>query len=433
MSNRNGVGRPNNPTFVTSWGESIEGAYKSEADNKLRPIGKSKPAYSLRDEARAVMKFRRWQQEQGNAPLEPLDSIGSSISGAWMVEQERERIRNLILTDPKQAAVELRIPHLAHYPETPDKPQFTLAGLGEHYLANKRNKQGKPLDAKHKKNSEKWWNDFVASVGVKYARDLTQPMIERYYDEVMGEFDADGNGNGKSAAYVKSRFVKVKAILNWGVQRTTDKTDCRAALDLCSILVAPEDDSDPCPITPEQFHTLLDKADARMKAILLLGLNCAMHSGEIGKTMKADIDLDARTLEGKRSKTRQRRAAWLWTRTVDAIREYQAKHPHKAKSLFVSRTGKDLTGESIRQLFVTLRKKAGLSDVKLEGLRDAAYTIANQTDSYYVKFLAGHTIKDESKKYVVRGDNPNVRACCEAIETHFFPSETTPKKKRGKK
>lgn len=422
MSNRNGVGRPNEPTYVTSWGETIDGAYKGK-DDKLRPIGKSKPAYSLRDEARAVMKFRRWQQEQGEVPLEQPDSIAESVSGAWMVEQERERIRNLILTDPKQAAIELRIPHLAHHPTAPDKPQFNLAELGDHYLKNKRNKQGNPLDSKHRKNSERWWNDFVASVGVKYARDLTQPIIERYYAEVIGEYD-----KGKSAAYVKSRFVKVKAILNWGVQRSTDKADCRAALDLCSILVAPEYDADPCPITPNEFGALLDYADTRMKAVLLLGLNCAMHSGEIGKTLKADIDLKARTLEGKRSKTHQRRAAWLWKRTANAIKAYQAEHPHQSETLFVSRTGKALTGESIRQLFVTLRNKAGVPNVKLEGLRDAAYTIANQTDSYYVKFLAGHTIKDESKKYVVRGDNPNVRACCEAIERHFFP-----KTKRGKK
>ncbi|HPF41569.1 MAG TPA: tyrosine-type recombinase/integrase [Phycisphaerae bacterium] len=451
MTNRNGPGRPNKGTYVTSWGETIDGAYKGK-DNKLRPIGMSKPAFSLRDEARAVMKFRRWLSAQGVGPRamtaeeiarqdaeqleamktyqppgseygEPLDDAMDDIS--WRLHVERRRVRNLILTNPKKAAVELDIPHLAFYPATPVKPLFTLAELGKKYCDEARNKAGKPLAKKNRTNSEVWWNEFVALVKVDYARDLTKAHLSDYAKVIAARDYAP--------ATIRNRMVKVKAILNWGRKKTDDTEDCRQAVDYCeSVFDLPEVEVNPRPITKTEFLKLLNLADNRMKAMLLLGLNCAMHNGEIGKTMKADLDLDTRTFDAKRSKTSKRRVARLWDRTVRAIRTYQSENPNKAAPLFVSRTGRAMTGENIRQLFVTLRRQAGLNeDVTMEGLRDAAYTIACQVDSYYAKFVAGHTIKDESKKYVDRGINPTVVACCEAIEQHFFPSN--PKKTRGKK
>ncbi len=415
-------GRPARRDFVTSWGLKVDGAYLS-SDGRLRPIGKSKPAFGG-DEATMVNRFLRWQADQGQTPLEPLDDIQANGGDVrWAVEQERQRLRNLILTDPRQAAVELDIPHLAHHPKTPDKPQFTLAELGKIYCEDACNKAGQPLAPKNRKNSETWWNEFLSIVNVRYARDLTKAHLYKYAKTIKAR--------NYAAATERNRLVKVKAILNWGRKKTDDTKDYRAAVDHCdNVFDLPEVDINPQPMKVADFQKLLKRADTRMRAMLLLGLNCAMHGGEIGKTLKSDIDLKARTFEGKRSKTSKRRIAWLWKRTVQAIKAYQKEHPNASDTLFVSRTGRGLTGESIRQLYVTLRRQAGVGeDVKLDGLRDGAYTIACQVDSYYAKFVAGHVIRDESKKYVERGDNPNIKACCEAIERHYFP----PKKSRSTK
>lgn len=398
--------------YVTSWGETIDGAYLG-SDGRLRPSGQSSPAFGG-DESMMVHKFRLWQQSQGG--IEPLDlnQEGITPSPATMLADAKAYFRNLILTNPKQAAIELDVPHLEFYPAKPDKPTLTLAQLGDKYIEEARNKQGKPLDKKHKKNSAAWWNEFLETVKVRYARDLTEDVIETYWKKI--------DGADCAPATKKNRLVKVKAILNWGVKKIrNDSHDCRLALDTVNrIFEIPEVESEPNPIKPQQFKVLLEQANTRMKAALLLGLNCAMHSGEVAKTRKSDIDLEAKTLEAKRSKTSKRRAAFLWERTVEAIKAYQKEKPNQSDFLFASRTGLNLTGESIRQLFVTLRDQCGFPDVEFEGLRDAAYTIACQVDSYYAKFVAGHTIKDQSAKYVVRGTNPKVKECCEAIERHFF-------------
>jgi integrase len=415
VTKHNGPGRPNKPTFETSWGEEIEGAYKGK-DGKLRPIGRSRPAFSLKDEAKAVMKFRRWQFKQGGSP-EPLDDL--AITHVADFRNEKDRLRQLILTDPKQAAVELDIPHLAHYPAEPEKPQFTLVQLGEKYIVRKRNKQGKPLTIKHKKNSKKWWSDFLGIIKVRYARDITASMIQDYYDEVMEQFD-----KGMSPSYVRNRFTKIKAILNWGLQYTDDKIELRRVHDLCCILKSPADTSDPTPISIFDFHKLLTAAWVREKAVLLLGLNCAMHIGEVANTMKSHIDMDSRLLSARRSKNLYPRVAKLWPRTVDAIREYLAAKPHQSEYLFVSRRGKPLTGEALRQKIATIRNRAGLpKTVNFEGLRDAAYGVAETVDAHHAKFIAGHKT-GMSDKYVLRqADNPRVVECCEAIERHFFPTD----------
>lgn len=127
---------------------------------------------------------------------------------------------------------------------------------------------------------------------------------------------------------MRNRFSKIKAVFNFGLERCDekDKAELRRVLDLCMILKWPEEVSDPAPIAPADFEKLLAVAKTREKAILLLGMNACMHSGETA-VLKADIDLDERTLSIRRSKTSRPRVAWLWQRTVDAIRAYLKRQP----------------------------------------------------------------------------------------------------------
>ena len=49
--------------YVTTWGETIVGLTKS-SDGRFRPVGHSSPAWSGRDEAKAIHRFRLWQASQ---------------------------------------------------------------------------------------------------------------------------------------------------------------------------------------------------------------------------------------------------------------------------------------------------------------------------------------------------------------------------------
>ena len=455
----NPIGRRRHPDYVTTWGEKLPGIYMGK-DGRLRPQGLSKPAYGG-DEKLAAHKIKMWMLK--NNPSETAPKAASEVSAmtprdydGWVskgrtlgaaalddpdghlaaIYTERERIRTLILTNPKQAATELRIPYLADYPATPTKPQFTLTELLAEYLKHKRNKRRQPLQAKYKANLSTWWTDFLERIGnPRYARDISRSSIAQYYREIGNATVKDPN-TGKqvpaSPAYIKSRFATVKALLQYGIDFTDDHKDYRAALDCCGILAAPTQEAQPDPITPEHFSALLNVARPRDKAILLLGLNLAAHGGEVATIRMSEIDLNAKTYVADRNKTGIPRVAKLWDRTVQAVREYRAtdKRNH-SDYLFVSQRGRPHTSHNVQQTFQTLRTNAGIPEtVTFESIRDGAYLQAFRVSPIYARWVGGHASwtklpsesKDITNVYVKRDPNdPNVIACCEAIERHYFP------------
>lgn len=417
--------------YVTTWGEVVPGLSLRKS-GRFYPVGRADLSFGS-DEKLAVHRFRRWQSDQGIA-VESFDAFAANSSVGSLIDAERERIRSLILENPKQAAIELNIPHLAFHPATPEKPSVTLAELPSLYVTQKRSKRGGKLDPDYQKNLKTWWTEFLTVCGSPtYARDVTAKMIQDYEAEIMRRFDG-----GMSPTYVRCRFAAVKAVLQFAIDFTKDKAECRRLLDECGIFKAPADDAESRPLTPAEFQALLSKADVSMRAMLLFGLNCGMHNGEVAKTLRSDVDLDARTLSARRSKNRNPRVAKLWGRTVEAIRAYLAERPNQSEYLFVSRTGARMTGERIRQRIVTLRESLGLpEDLTFEGVRDSALTAADGLDieERFVRYFCGHKTGEKDKYVLRQANNPSIVTISEAIEREYLSEATEPtqKPKRAKK
>lgn len=455
---------------MTSWGDVLDNWRKPEKLNYIIPIGKDKPRYSLSDERLAVMKARRWDAQhsgemfdarhwaevtrmsdaeyqtwisEGRTRAESLPASERLSDGEgilFYVLAEKERIRNLILTNPKQAALELRIPHLAIYPQELARPTFTLVELGDYYVETRRNDDGDPLSKKYRENTKRAWKQFCEFVAVRYARDITTELAERYYNYIMGHKDS-----GKSRAWVRTRFVAIKTILQYGFDRArsdAEKKEYRTALDACSILKSPQDTPNPKPISAEHFHAIYDQCAPREQLALLLGLNACAHGGEVMAVKRAELDLKAGTLACRRPKTKLPRVASLWPRTVTAIEEHLKTYRDSSPYLFVARTGSKMSSESLRQRIVSARDRANRNlpedkkipdHVTFEGLRDAAFTVGEEEDAHFVKYVAGHKV-GESDKYVLRqAMNKRVIAVCGAIERYFFspPPETAPEPQKA--
>lgn len=54
--------------------------------------------------------------------------------------------------------------------------------------------------------------------------------------------------------------------------------------------------------------------------------------------------------------------------------------------------------------------------MNFEGLRDAAYTIAEEVDEHHAKFIAGHPTGMSDKYVLWQTTNKEMIACCKAIE-----------------
>jgi len=175
------------------------------------------------------------------------------------------------------------------------------------------------------------------------------------------------------------------------------------------------------PIAPEDIAALLSVANVRQKAILLTALNLCMKSGEVADPNKPDVNWKTGTVVTQRSKTGVTRVGVLWQRTLDAIREYQEKHPHCGKHLFSPRIGTRLTAKAAGRIVIHLRRAAGLPEsVNFDTIRDGGYTAAIEggASEVHAKLLDGHKVK-MSDQYVRR--NPRMVAdACETIERHYF-------------
>lgn len=399
--------------YRTTWGELIEGL-SLRSTGRFYPVGRNDVCFG-QDERLALHRFRKWQAEQG-IDVEPFDPYEADSGSGAQADYWRNYYRNLILDNPRQAALELDVPHLAFYPEEPDKPAQTLAELGDYYHAEKRNKKGKPLDAKHRKLGETWWTEFCDCVGVRYARDLTRELVEKYRKQVMAAFDG-----GMSPTYVKHRFGKVKTVFAFGVEQGKDATENERVLTLCKTLIVPADNpTNPAPVSREDFAALVEQADKRQKAILLAALNFCMKSGEVAELDKADMNLDKRTLVTQRGKTGVTRVAVIWERTAEAI---AAMKPHNAAHLFNSRVGSRLTAKAAGRIVQHLRQKANLPDsVTFDTIRDGAYSAAIEAgaDLTQAKLLAGHKVG--MPDHYIRRNPRMVEDCCAAIEAHYFGS-----------
>jgi integrase len=473
MTNRAGKGRPNAAAYVTSWGERIDGAYRGK-DDKLRPTGRTRPAFSLTNERRAVMKIKRALQELSDEQStakhwrdvlampdaerqlwlskgamkrpSPAEDVGPAGDLLAAVRAERERIIDLILSNPQQAALELGIEHLAHYPATPHKPQFRLNELARFYCQHGRNKTtGLPFAKKWRDNVLLAWgptrnpqpdsdkrktpkrahlsrNAFCDIVDVGYVRDVKQCHIIAYRDAVNAEFVS----HHRSPSWLNARYKAVKAVISLVLSEAqeADKPELRRVRDLCEEkLKELPTEVNPSPIKPEHFRRLLEVAPLREKACLLLGLNCLMHSGEAAATLKEDIHWEDHTLRARRTKTRKPRIAVLWARTVEALQAYLQENENESEYLFLTRGG-PMKGEYLRARIIELRRKAKLPEyVTFEGLRDAGYEYAEEIDSQRAAWIAGHGT-GQKDNYVLRmPDKPRIRECCEAIERFFFGNE----------
>lgn len=432
---------------------------------KRRPNGRfyasEKPTKTFgTDPTLAVHRFRQWQQEQDPPKRikykeqqdvspqalrswehfaakhpdlqvreiyrEMLGDTTVTLHDSVLVDSVKDYFRTLILTDAKQAAVELNIPELAYFSQLrPPTTQttITLIELGEKFCQEKRNKRtGRLLTPKHQLETLKYWNEFLAFTSSRFAGDITHAKIAEYGKYILSELE-----NGKSQAWVKARFISIRAVINFGILRRIDAEILENVIKESKkeMVVPAPPKANPKPITPQNFRKIYNAANVRQQAILITALNLCMKSGEVAALNKNDIDLDKGTVVTERSKTGATRIGVLWAETINAIKTYQQQYPHKGNHLFNSRVGTRLTGKSASRIVIRLRRELGIDEsVNFDTIRDGAYTAAIEGGATEIqaKLLAGHTVR-MSDQYVRR--NPRmVLAACEAIYNKYFPGKS---------
>ena len=401
-------------------------------------VGGSEPRAYLktRDRLEAIYRFRDWMAEFAGESVEYDQTWHPTGKAKDVLEQltrkKRDKVvlrkefpeaeawsfvRREILKSPTVAAEKLGIPEIARLSALPKpQPSVACAVALDAYLAKR--KQPKPEEIKKVK---RYWRDFVSAVApAQTLKDIDVDALSRWEDVAYAKYE--DSGSPKTLAH---RFEYVQRVLNYAIKKGIDVAECeRLVAEIVSVKTELPDlrNPNPSPISPDDFHTLLEASDAKWTAILLIALNLCYYPVDVRRLPKAAINPKTGVVIFDREKTGQTtRVGILWKRTREAIRAYLESSGHAAETVFITQYSKPYTAQGLRNAFRFLRDKTDLADIELAHVRDGAYTAAIEggASETIAKILAGHSISGMSDAYIKR--NPRMVAeAVEAIEKHYF-------------
>lgn len=196
--------------------------------------------------------------------------------------------------------------------------------------------------------------------------------------------------------------------------------------------------------TLAEIHTLLAHAGDPMRAFILLGINAAYGTADIGRLKTADIDLKGKWLGEPRGKTGVARGAWLWPETIKAISAAMDAKPEtrivEREALFSLTRNRQpwyTDGDDnnpLTQAFRKLKKAAGIDKrgVGHYSLRHTFATIAADAgDQQAVDFIMGHHDPSMAAVYREGIDPKRIKAVCQFVRRKFRAAK--PEAKRGAK
>lgn len=176
-------------------------------------------------------------------------------------------------------------------------------------------------------------------------------------------------------------------------------------------------------IAPHHLRILIEAAEGQLRAMILLGINCAFGNTDCATLPRSAVDLDAALIRFPRPKTGIPRTVPLWSETVTALREVMRARPTDALvfrtrhgSPWVRTTmgsnGKPVPKDSLAQAFAVLLKsvcsiadKATLRDlykgVGFYALRVTHRTIGDDArDPHASMRIMGHSFPGMNDVYV---------------------------------
>jgi integrase len=419
-------GRPQKP-YETTWGEIVAGLTRC-ADGRWR-IVETEKRFTEPDERRAVARFKKWARTRAQDSVlisvsstsfpdgmtfrEAWEDSGAELIPAYGDDPARLELelpenvlwpwlREKLINDPGYVAEAVAIPELTslarfELPKASIRVSDVIASYEKH----------SPATAKAKQEAMVKFHDLVKFAGAKTLDDLTDEKLLAYREKVVS------NPALASSGTISAYFNRIRSVIRIA-GRGLDAAQIDVAVARCKAKLYPPKNNvedDPHPISRKNFQRLLDGVEKTnipvvWRAMLLLGLNCALYMEDLCDMKWKHLKLDEGVYIARRNKRgRCLRAAVLWPETREAIR---ALPGGGSAYVFVSNRGTRYNKNTKINDFKDFTTKLGVSGVTFSHLRDGAYSAAcnaKNVKDRFAELLAGHKtgMKD---KYVIR--NPRV-------------------------
>ena len=198
----------------------------------------------------------------------------------------------------------------------------------------------------------------------------------------------------------------------------------------------------------DQLRTLIDSAGVPLKAMILLGINCAFGNADVANLPLSAVDLERGWIKFPRPKTGIERRCPLWPETVQALKQAIAERPTSrlaadADLLFLTKFGKRWVRTTVTEVTDAGPKHTPVDSVGLEfgkllrehnlkraglgfyALRHTFRTIADSTRDFpAVRLVMGHADGSIDAVYREHIDDDRLTAVVEYVRKWLRPKPT---------
>jgi integrase len=246
---------------------------------------------------------------------------------------------------------------------------------------------------------------FVKYIGVNRAvSEMTTIDLQNYRKNLVKD--------NKSANTINNYISAIKAMYNWAEENELiDKTpNLKAVKKITAAKIEKQI------FTPQQIQKLICSANQKLKAMILLGLNCGFGCTDCSELKWENIDLENSRVVFPRGKTGVNRNLPLWPETIEALSQLSRnkeyifitkkgnKYVRVVRKEYPDGTTKLLNYNAISKEFSELIKKTNLKTEKGVGFytlrRTAATLAARSGDPFAVQRLLGHADLKMASVYV---------------------------------
>lgn len=155
----------------------------------------------------------------------------------------------------------------------------------------------------------------------------------------------------------------------------------------------------------DQIKLMLEHADIRLKAMIMLGIDAGLRVGEVARLKVSDIDSNNHLIHIHHSKRRKSRNVPLSQKTLEVLRDYwKCYRPAKDGYLFLGRSHGHINQNYINNLFSSLIKSLPFykKGMRFHQLRDtyATLLINNGCQNFTLMKLLGHSSFISTVRYI---------------------------------
>lgn len=221
---------------------------------------------------------------------------------------------------------------------------------------------------------------------------------------------------------LKTELQKIKSVFNFAYDQEMIDKPFRLKVLLKTpskkSIRAERNEREPQMMQPPELRKVLRMATLQMRAMVLLGLNCAFGASDISSLPVSAVNLETGWIDFPRPKTGIPRRCPLWPETVDAIgtviaKQRAVKDPLAAGRVFVTRHGSTYVGMSpagkyIDSVGLTFGKLLRKLELKRDGvnfytLRRIFETVAGESEAQVpVDHIMGHSPDSDDMSAIYR-------------------------------